>query len=536
LNARKKSLPQPEKFLDPFVTDFYNEIHDLSQAIESPQSTEYEPHFYTPISDLWAICFNRKNLNFTQSVGMSEGFLKRLKFCFKTQVGLLSESGLINTLFVFKREDFGYDSRNHQFQIDYDAVMTYVVRLRDNPLLKENSKRNFHSSILSVARWSAQHLKPNDQLFTKQAFELLKKSNFKSVSAPAHDDSEKGRYDLPTLILLQERIRSEWNQGVSSELTREEFLLVLLLFAFGARPIQLSQLKVSDLVVEQTEAGKIYTLHMPFVKQRKEAYRSRFEPFELENSLGELMEKHIVENGLSPDTGLFQFKGSPRLTISRRATGLFRGHVTKAYITVLMSSLEERLNLPFATNAKRFRSTVGTKMYLVLGPAFAGQILTHIYKDSINAYASLKVMADVIAGISRSIHGDSLDLLNATKSFLKNKEAIEAVDAFRGMVVPKIHHKAPELIDAEVSILPRGACGTVDGACTRKTVGLPYACYTCKSMLALSTGPHRVYLEHTIDLYIGLKKRGLDEQANQYLAPMFGMAQVINLVKKHGHD
>lgn len=302
----------------------------------------------------------------------------------------------------------------------------------------------------------------------------------------------------------------EFNEGAIRAYEKKEISLFMLTMALiishtGRRPLQVTQMKITDILKVSKEEGEIYyLLNIPRIKQGL-GFREEFRTFRITKDLYELVCKQAKDSLAM----LSEFMGRQLTTeeskdvplfISKNKIGLidksvsldfylktdvlhhYRGKLTEVLKVVIKKEnvFSERTGESLHINARRFRYTLGTRAAREgYGEFIIAELLDHSTIKSVgvyvqnhvdNAYKIDKTMGQALTGISCVFRGE-----------VKRKEDIEYD------ITPDIKIKNHAGEDT-------GSCKQ----CSTCSANVPIPCYTCMHFTPWLDGPHEKVYQYLI--------------------------------------
>ena len=275
-----------------------------------------------------------------------------------------------------------------------------------------------------------------------------------------------------------------------AEVSTEDYILILLFAAFGARNANLADLKVSDLRVTEKNGATKYELDIPRVKQQGGRFRQSFYTRTLVPELGVLLEGYV-----SLQTNQYQNLNCGDqlpMFVDQGNTDLIRKcHRSSKQIQVHAVRLAERLAVmttrtgqPMHVNARRYRYTVGTLARAMgLNPSAIAALLDHGNTRTQEIYAA--VSPEVLADITQRL-GGFRDPLAA---------------AFLGRVADQGETMGIQRLVFRVRFRQDNPDPSVGGCeASRKCGGrTPYVCYVCPMFTASMEGDHEGALTDVLE-------------------------------------
>ncbi len=284
-----------------------------------------------------------------------------------------------------------------------------------------------------------------------------------------------------------------------SLITIAELAMALGTSHTGRRPIQISLLRVVDVLCGKNEKGEpFYVLNVPQAKLRSSSFRINFKPFaislelwailsaqarnaiaQVENRLGfELQEDDRQQIPLFPDLDVLDAVQSPYEFRQLLATDKL--HIPAAEITDTLQYIVEKSDIRsertgelLHINARRFRYTTGTRAAREgFGELVIAELLDHA--DTQNAGVYIKNIPEHVKKLDEAVGFQLAPYAQAFVGVLVDSER----DAHRG-------NDPTSRIRTEMG-QGVGTCGE-HGFCG---ANVPIPCYTCMHFQPWLDGPH----------------------------------------------
>lgn len=291
-----------------------------------------------------------------------------------------------------------------------------------------------------------------------------------------------------------------------SLITIAELAMTLVISHTGRRPIQISLLRVVDVLCGKNEKGEpFYVLNVPRAKQRSSSFRTNFKPFAISLELWAILSAQarnaiaLVEKRLRfdlqeddrqqiplfPDLGVLAAVQSHYQF--RQLLAIDKLHIPAAKITDTLHYViensdirSERTGELLHINARRFRYTTGTRAAREgFGELVIAELLDH--SDSQNAGVYIKNIPEHVKKLDEAVGFQLAPYAQAFVGVLVDSER----DAHRG-------NDPTSRIRTEMG-QGVGTCGE-HGFCG---ANVPIPCYTCMHFQPWLDGPHE-------DVYQGL--------------------------------
>ncbi len=311
-------------------------------------------------------------------------------------------------------------------------------------------------------------------------------------------DPKKGPFDDIELQGLNDAIAQSFEKGVIS---RDEFGMNLTLSYLGVRPVQITHIKLKDLIKGQSQGDDLYFLRIPRAKQRNVGFREQFKdrainPYlwralkaqadyvttEIKKLNFKIPTEIIAELPLFPDKKLWQIQTLYELEISLKTDQL---HVSKQTISYSLKKVVKDSRVMgrdghlLHVSPVRFRYTTGSRAAREgFGSWIIAELLDH--SDTQNAEVYVKNHPNFAQKIDKAL---SKQLAPYAKAFM-GKIIVDTNDANNG-------NELSMQVRNEMGHV--GVCGSY-GHCGSH----PAACYTCIHFQPLLDAPHEKLLEDLI--------------------------------------
>ncbi|MBC15429.1 MAG: hypothetical protein CL942_00095 [Desulfovibrio sp.] len=193
-------------------------------------------------------------------------------------------------------------------------------------------------------------------------------------------DPVKGPYTVEEFDCLRSAIHESYENNKIGDM---DYLILILINVFGLRPKQIALLKICDLIISATEAGRVeYSLNVPRVKQGAVGERYAFTCRKLGAEIGEYFSLWVEELGreiscrgikLKYDEGLFPLfpLWNPRKReINMVSQGDYEYHsgddrikqIAGNCIAQAINEKSHRTGKKLIANSRRARHFIGTTM------------------------------------------------------------------------------------------------------------------------------------------------------------------------------
>ncbi len=316
-------------------------------------------------------------------------------------------------------------------------------------------------------------------------------------------DPQKGPLTDIELLAFNEGIVHAFERDL---ITIEELAIGLCCSHTGRRSIQLSHLKIKDLLKGENRQGKaMYLLNVPRAKQRASFFREQFKQFAITQELWtilveqtlqvqdtfkkslnfELEQRELDELPLFPDlTGLKEIASLYEMQSQLKTDRLHcETHHIQAVVKRIANVADiysERTGEPLHITTNRFRYTTGTRAAREgFGEMVIAELLDH--SDTQNAGVYIENIPEHVEALDKAVGQYLAPYAQAFAGVLVDREA----DAARGEDITSRIRKDNNGI---------GTCGH-HGFCG---ANVPVPCYTCIHFQPWVDGPHVIVLEELI--------------------------------------
>ncbi|MBN2866766.1 MAG: hypothetical protein JXK16_12225 [Thiotrichales bacterium] len=326
-----------------------------------------------------------------------------------------------------------------------------------------------------------------------------------------------------------------------NEITIDQFAMVRLLSATGRRPIQLSHMKLKDVMHGSNKnQGIAYVLNIPRAKQRGVGFRGSFKQMQVtedlwrildlqrsnviskfEDKFGTVEDNVVLEFPLFPDYKLLDKYSAINQLVDDLELDILhceRAEFSKAADAVVQKAevTSERTGELININAQRFRYSVGTRAAREgYGTLIIAELLDH--EDTQNA----NVYVQNIPEYARRINDKIGHLL------------VPYANAFRGIIViDEDQARRGQDPSSRIRLNPHenvGTCGSYDFCGSR----VPIPCYTCNHFQPWLDAPHEKVMQDLID-----ERERVYQQTNDLAIAsindrtIIAVTEVVNLCKE----
>lgn len=316
-------------------------------------------------------------------------------------------------------------------------------------------------------------------------------------------DPQKGPLTDIELLAFNEGIVQAFEQDLIS---LEELAIGLCCSHTGRRPIQISHLKIKDVLKGQNKQGKaMYLLNVPRAKQRASSFREQFKQFAITKELWAILAEQalsvqeIIKTALTfdlhqsdkdelplfPDlNGLKEIDTLHELQSQLKTDRLHckSHHIQNVVkrIANVASIYSERTGERLSITTNRFRYTTGTRAAREgFGELVIAELLDH--SDTQNAGVYIENIPEHVEALDKAVGQYLAPYAQAFTGVLVDRET----DAERG-------DDPTSRIRKNNSSL--GTCGS-HGFCG---ANVPIPCYTCIHFQPWVEGPHEIVLDDLI--------------------------------------
>lgn len=341
---------------------------------------------------------------------------------------------------------------------------------------------------------------------SKDVIELLKEWRLRGNEkgrAIALLDSKSGPL---TDVEMSELLDGLLDKYINGALSLYDYALISILAHSGRRAVQITSLKIKDVIRKKNGDVHEYMINFPRAKQRNSDWREEFNTYPITEDLWLLLDLHIRNvldciqslTGLQLNTvtignlPLFPSYDSLQKDLDEKTLNdqlQFDSHHVKRnacnqVLKKASSSLgvySERTGLPLKLTSKRFRYTLGTNLAREgKGEYVIAEALDH--NDTQNVGVYVRNIPDIVEHIDKAVAYKLAPLAQSFHGVLVDSEK----DAIRGNDInSRIGNGRKNL----------GSCGSY-GFCGAMA---PIACYTCTHFQPWLYGPHETILEELIE-------------------------------------
>lgn len=413
----------------------------------------------------------------------------------------------------------GYAKNNSDYTVENTvSSLLYFYKITRAKEVSKVSLMNFRSTLDEHTEYKLGNIvaflkkwkKKGYPGITVDAIEYLNeqtiKGNKKGVAVQLLD-AKKGPFSEMEMQNLHDKAAQGYSDGI---INTEQYLSILLLANLGTRSIQVTNVKVKDLVKGKNKNGEdAFFIMMPKAKDRAN-WRENLKPKPLNEliwNLAQIQAQDVIdatrrlfneiEDNALQEMPLFpnwnyienleneaslQESLSEGVDVTHISSKLFQTHTTTAIDT--LNILSERTGEKLKANTRRFRYTMGTNLAKegvgILGIAEA---LDHADTQSAGVYT--KNVPGFIERLDKAIGQKLVPLVQAFSGTLVDSER----DAKNG----DKRIKRIRFTDEDYNI-NLATCGEEE-YCTEYA---PIACYTCNLFQPWVYAPHKVVLDFLI--------------------------------------
>jgi len=293
---------------------------------------------------------------------------------------------------------------------------------------------------------------------------------------------------------------------MNGEFSLYDYALISILAHSGRRAVQITSLKIKDVIRKRNGDVHEYTINFPRAKQRNSNWRDEFNAYPITEDLWLLLDLHtksvfdhiqrITELQLNTVTmgnlPLFPnydslYKGIDEKTLNYQLKFDYYHAKSKTCNQVLKEAsstlgvYSERTGLPLKLTSKRFRYTLGTNLAREgKGEYVIAEALDHSDTQNVGVY--VRNIPDIVEHIDKAVAYKLAPLAQSFQGVLIDSEK----DAIRGDDINSRIGNGKENL---------GSCGSY-GFCGAMA---PISCYTCIHFQPWLYGPHEMILDELIE-------------------------------------
>ena len=394
-----------------------------------------------------------------------------------------------------------------------DTFRRFLTSVRASSITPENLI-SFRSTLSERTEWHLGTLRPFLRTWHTLGYpgvsdEVVQLLGSWTLKGPIKGDVVK-RLD-PLKGPLTDIELNGFNEGAVQAFERSlislsDLALALCLSQSGRRPIQISQLRLKDVLEGTNRNGDAtYLLNVPRAKQRGQLFRAQFKQFAMTYELWVLLKEQArlvvahardalpfslkpseeLELPLFPDFSAFKGVASRRDFANVMESDAFHCRsrdiaATLKRIGKAIDLYSERTGEPLALTPSRFRYTVGTRAAREgLGPLIIAELLDHT--DTQHAGVYIENIPDHVAALDKAVGLQLAPYAQAFSGVLVDNER----GARRGDdPASRIRTNAGGI----------GTCGSY-GFCG---ANVPIPCYTCIHFQPWLEGPHELVLDELL--------------------------------------
>lgn len=391
----------------------------------------------------------------------------------------------------------------------------YMLRTTGASIVNESVLINYRSSLSSETEWYLGGIKAflnkwyelGHSGVSEETIQLLNswnlKGNIKGDVVKRLDPVQGPLSDIELLGFNEGAIQAYEKNKISIS----ELALCLIISHTGRRPIQISHLKIKDVLNGKNKKGEPhYSVNIPQAKQRNSLFRGSFKLFAVTHELWvilnaqasnvlkeasrllkfELQEMDQLELPLFPDYDAITKVFSPLMLrdllqsdrLHIESYDVTKGIQQSAKISKVHS---ERTGELLHVTSKRFRYTIGTRAGREgFGVMVIAELLDH--SDNQNAHIYIENIPDHVAKLDEAVGHQLAPYAQAFAGVLVDVEK----DAIRGGDLNSRIKTNGE---------NTGTCGSY-GFCGANA---PIPCYTCIHFQPWLYGPHEVAYKELVD-------------------------------------
>lgn len=396
-------------------------------------------------------------------------------------------------------------SASHTYNIT--ARFNHMLRITGSSTINDIMLINYRASLSSSHEWYLGTIRGFLRKWYELGYDGIDESVIRLLDGWTLKGNRKGdavkRKD-PNEGPLSDNELKAFNEGAVTAfeknlITLDEFAISIVTSNTGRRPIQISHLKVIDVICGTNNRGEpYYTLNVPRAKHG-EGFRTQFKQFAVtqelwailsaqaknaisivEESLDLKLKEHdCLEVPLFPDyfrigqvNSLFEFRAL--LTSDKLHIASAKVTDTLQFVVAASDIRSERTGEGLSINARRFRYTTGTRAAREgFGELVIAELLDH--SDTQNSGVYIKNIPEHVERLDAAVGFQLAPYAQAFAGVLVDSEN----DAERG------NDPSSRIRTEEGSNI--GTCGE-HGFCG---ANIPIPCYTCIHFQPWLDGPHR---------------------------------------------
>ncbi|EKM7654139.1 site-specific integrase [Salmonella enterica] len=353
-------------------------------------------------------------------------------------------------------------------------------------------------------------------------------------------DPEQGPLTDHELSAFNEKVIQAYEKG---SISKRDLVICLLLSHTGRRTIQISHLKIKDIISSVNKKGEtVYFINIPRAKQRGN-FREEFKLFALTEDVWKLCHSLAMDNHNElkrlikieyNDSVLSNAPLFPNWNVIKEFEDdlnyIFetdKSHIRKRDINYMVSNLPKKENIIsertgniLNLNPRRFRYTIGTRAAREgFGELIIAELLDH--SDTQNAGVYVKNVPEHVAKIDEAVGFQLAPFAQAFVGKLVDKES----DSVRG------NDKSSRIRNDNGK--PVGNCGDY-GFCG---ANVPIPCYTCIHFQPWVDGPHKEVYENLLEERKRIEKFTGDIAITEILdRSIMAVAEVVQKCEKRKSD
>jgi integrase len=299
----------------------------------------------------------------------------------------------------------------------------------------------------------------------------------------------QGAYSELEFAGIQSALHAKFATG---EISTQAYAMALLSLSIAPRPLQISLLRVKDLIVTESADGtRHYILRVPRIKQRMTtSMEVRHRPVTpafgaVLEALAAKVRQDTLETGRDPeDAPLFpSYRADASLgNGSHGPNRASAGQITKAIIKTIerLGVQSERTGALINANATRSRRTLGTRAAAEgKGALIIAELLDHSNASSAAPY--IEARPEMLERIDRALAFQLAPLAQRFAGKIVRSDEEQNLNIARHVLGVTVGGEAPKDL---------GGCGK-HAFCA---MAAPIACYTCLHFYPWEDGPHEEIL------------------------------------------
>ncbi|WP_271874456.1 site-specific integrase [Pectobacterium sp. A5351] len=320
-----------------------------------------------------------------------------------------------------------------------------------------------------------------------------------------------------------------------------QLTMSLLVSYTGRRPLQISQMKLEDIISSESEDGeKSYVINIPRIKQGY-GFRKEFRSFRVKSEIYNLLCEQanlsvgIISEAIGRDLTKSEINSTPLFVSEDKIgeyiqagniSGIFVSDKTHESVSMFTNTVKnivkienvisERTGRKLNINSRRFRYTLGTRVAREgYGEIMIGELLDHSTLTYTGIYVQYN--ADHVRKIDNAV----------------SDEMAKYSGIFQGKIDVKDNHQDP-------SQNIRDFDGEKTGSCQQNSscwANVPIPCYTCMHFRPLLNAPHQKIYDQLRAERVRIANITGDDRITEVLdRTIYAVAEVIRQCEKINNE